>query len=458
MATAGDIHDGGSQRPGERLQIGMAYGQEGGRGGKKGSGGQNAFTCVLGGGTFDVPLLTYEDGFVEAKATAGDYHAGDQKFHGLDRGNQRHGERPQIGMAYGQEGGRGGKKASGEQNAFICVLGGGTFDVPLLTYEDVFVEMKATAGATLLGGRDVIFGAKRHIGRKFADPVVQAERKHPSLGDAEGDGDAPLIDAHWQRDNKEFHATATDYGMDKIGSGEQNVLVFVLSFAFSIVLYGLEPFIEDDCLIFPLMAAAGDGVHPMSEALWKGVDTKFHAKEISAFIFVKAKETAEATKEVGNTCGCEVLRITDPWVHFARASLSRPADCECRLVRMWRMTLWWMTLRILSLLWCAYLPPPGWRHKSYCGDRRRLCERLNVRVLSWWYAPYGLISVLCFALYDVCVSGAADGEDDVVDSLPLEVRLPSAALEGGISPIVVIGDDCGACEDSPRFHACRVCV
>ena len=42
----------------------------------------------------------------------------------------------------------------GEQNVLIFDLGGGTFDVSLLTIDDGIFEVKATAGDTHLGGED----------------------------------------------------------------------------------------------------------------------------------------------------------------------------------------------------------------------------------------------------------------------------------------------------------------
>jgi heat shock protein 1/8 len=52
-------------------------------------------------------------------------------------------------IAYGLE-----KKTSGERNILIYDLGGGTFDVSLLTIDDGIFEVKATAGDTHLGGED----------------------------------------------------------------------------------------------------------------------------------------------------------------------------------------------------------------------------------------------------------------------------------------------------------------
>jgi len=46
------------------------------------------------------------------------------------------------------------KKGTGERNILIYDMGGGTFDVSLLTIEDGIFEVKATAGDTHLGGED----------------------------------------------------------------------------------------------------------------------------------------------------------------------------------------------------------------------------------------------------------------------------------------------------------------
>ena len=52
-------------------------------------------------------------------------------------------------IAYGLD-----KKGQGERNVLIFDLGGGTFDVSLLTIDDGIFEVKATAGDTHLGGED----------------------------------------------------------------------------------------------------------------------------------------------------------------------------------------------------------------------------------------------------------------------------------------------------------------
>jgi len=52
-------------------------------------------------------------------------------------------------IAYGLD-----KKIEGERNVLIFDLGGGTFDVSLLTIDDGIFEVKATNGHTHLGGED----------------------------------------------------------------------------------------------------------------------------------------------------------------------------------------------------------------------------------------------------------------------------------------------------------------
>ena len=52
-------------------------------------------------------------------------------------------------IAYGLD-----KKGTGERNVLIYDMGGGSFDVSLLTIEDGIFEVKATAGDTHLGGED----------------------------------------------------------------------------------------------------------------------------------------------------------------------------------------------------------------------------------------------------------------------------------------------------------------
>merc|ERR1711968_182613 len=65
-------------------------------------------------------------------------------------------------IAYGLD-----KQASGERNVLIFDLGGGTFDVSLLTIEDGIFEVKATAGDTHLGGEDFDNRLVAHFQQEF---------------------------------------------------------------------------------------------------------------------------------------------------------------------------------------------------------------------------------------------------------------------------------------------------
>merc|ERR1712022_88644 len=69
-------------------------------------------------------------------------------------------------IAYGLD-----KKATGERNVLIFDLGGGTFDVSLLTIDDGIFEVKATAGDTHLGGEDFDNRLVQHFANEF-------KRKH----------------------------------------------------------------------------------------------------------------------------------------------------------------------------------------------------------------------------------------------------------------------------------------
>ncbi|ORX89510.1 70 kDa heat shock protein 2 [Basidiobolus meristosporus CBS 931.73] len=65
-------------------------------------------------------------------------------------------------IAYGLD-----QKTSGEKNVLIFDLGGGTFDVSLLTIEDGIFEVKATAGDTHLGGEDFDNRLVNHFVQEF---------------------------------------------------------------------------------------------------------------------------------------------------------------------------------------------------------------------------------------------------------------------------------------------------
>jgi len=78
-------------------------------------------------------------------------------------------------IAYGLEK----KKGSGEVNVLIFDLGGGTFDVSLLTIDDGVFEVKATNGDTHLGGEDFDQRMMMHFVQEFK----QKHRKDISEND-----------------------------------------------------------------------------------------------------------------------------------------------------------------------------------------------------------------------------------------------------------------------------------
>jgi len=75
-------------------------------------------------------------------------------------------------IAYGLD-----KKVGGERNVLIFDLGGGTFDVSILTIEDGIFEVKSTSGDTHLGGEDFDNRMVNHFTQEF-------KRKHKKdMGD-----------------------------------------------------------------------------------------------------------------------------------------------------------------------------------------------------------------------------------------------------------------------------------
>ncbi|KAK4336687.1 hypothetical protein RND71_044113 [Anisodus tanguticus] len=78
-------------------------------------------------------------------------------------------------IAYGLD-----KKGKGEKNVLIFDLGGGTFDVSILTIDDGIFEVKSTAGDTHLGGEDFDNRLVNHFveefKRKFKKDLSQNKR------------------------------------------------------------------------------------------------------------------------------------------------------------------------------------------------------------------------------------------------------------------------------------------
>ncbi|CAL7935487.1 unnamed protein product [Xylocopa violacea] len=78
-------------------------------------------------------------------------------------------------IAYGLD-----KKGRGERNVLIFDLGGGTFDVSVLTINDGIFEVKATAGDTHLGGEDfdsrLVTHFVQEFSRKFKKDLTKNKR------------------------------------------------------------------------------------------------------------------------------------------------------------------------------------------------------------------------------------------------------------------------------------------
>merc|ERR1712160_155735 len=76
-------------------------------------------------------------------------------------------------IAYGMD------KKSGEKNIVVFDLGGGTFDVSLLTIDNGVFEVVATAGDTHLGGEDFDQRVTEHFCKVFKKITTSTSRKTP---------------------------------------------------------------------------------------------------------------------------------------------------------------------------------------------------------------------------------------------------------------------------------------
>merc|ERR1712050_628608 len=83
-------------------------------------------------------------------------------------------------IAYGLD-----KQSSSERNVLIFDLGGGTFDVSLLTIEEGIFEVKATAGDTHLGGEDFDNRTVNHFVQEFKRKHESSEKVEDRLRESE---------------------------------------------------------------------------------------------------------------------------------------------------------------------------------------------------------------------------------------------------------------------------------
>ena len=100
-------------------------------------------------------------------------------------------------IAYGLD-----KKTEGEKNVLIFDLGGGTFDVSLLTIEEGIFEVKSTAGDTHLGGEDFDNRLVNHFVNEFKRKVSSKNsdtRSLPRPG-ASRDHEAPANKTQHKKD------------------------------------------------------------------------------------------------------------------------------------------------------------------------------------------------------------------------------------------------------------------
>ena len=84
-------------------------------------------------------------------------------------------------IAYGLD-----KKVAGERNVLIFDLGGGTFDVSLLTIEEGIFEVKSTAGDTHLGGEDFDNRLVTHFANEFKRKNKKVRNTHDSHSTYDG--------------------------------------------------------------------------------------------------------------------------------------------------------------------------------------------------------------------------------------------------------------------------------
>ncbi|XP_016339949.1 endoplasmic reticulum chaperone BiP isoform X2 [Sinocyclocheilus anshuiensis] len=143
----------------EPTAAAIAYGLD------KRDGEKNILVFDLGGGTFDVSLLTIDNGVFEVVATNGDTHLGGEDF------DQRVMEHFIKLYKNGLD------KRDGEKNILVFDLGGGTFDVSLLTIDNGVFEVVATNGDTHLGGEDFDQRVMEHFIKLYKKKTGKDVRK-----------------------------------------------------------------------------------------------------------------------------------------------------------------------------------------------------------------------------------------------------------------------------------------
>uniref|UniRef100_A0A8C6UZ71 Heat shock protein 70 n=1 Tax=Neogobius melanostomus TaxID=47308 RepID=A0A8C6UZ71_9GOBI len=107
-------------------------------------------------------------------------------------------------IAYGLDKGR-----SGERNVLIFDLGGGTFDVSILSIDDGVFEVKATAGDTHLGGEDFDNRMVNHFVEEFKRKHKKDISQNKRLLD-KCEETMSWLDNNQLAEVEEYHACVTD--------------------------------------------------------------------------------------------------------------------------------------------------------------------------------------------------------------------------------------------------------
>ncbi|KAH0787648.1 cytoplasmic heat shock protein 70 [Histomonas meleagridis] len=71
--------------------------------------------------------------------------------------------------------------------------------------EDERLVGDAAKNQAAMNPTNTVFDAKRMIGRKFSDPVVQKDMQHWPFKVVRGDADRPRIQVQWKGETKQFY-------------------------------------------------------------------------------------------------------------------------------------------------------------------------------------------------------------------------------------------------------------
>ena len=71
--------------------------------------------------------------------------------------------------------------------------------------EDERLVGDAAKNQAAMNPTNTVFDAKRMIGRKFSDPVIQKDMQHWPFKVIRGDGDRPKIEVQWKGETKQFY-------------------------------------------------------------------------------------------------------------------------------------------------------------------------------------------------------------------------------------------------------------